>query len=260
MATKVAAAGMDTDKGGAKGDVGENRTAWRFLPIALVVAGLTFGYAMGWQHYLSLHYLATSREALKALVAANPVLAPLVFALLYVLIVTLSVPAAAVLTVFAGFLFGWPTGVILVVFSSTTGATLLFLAARTAFADVLRPRLGARAARLAEGFERDAFGYLLVLRLAPMLPFFIVNIAPAFFKVRLKTYVGATILGILPGTFAYTWLGVGMDSVIAAAQRAGRDVSVRDLATPQIMLAFVALALVAAIATVVRRWRGRATA
>ena len=87
-------------------------------------------------------------------------------------------------------------------------------------------------------------------------PFFVVNIAPAFFGVPLRTYVIATFFGILPGTFAYSWLGQGVDSVLLAAADAGREVSVGDLVTPEITIAFVALALVAAIPPVLRRLRG----
>ena len=203
-----------------------------------MVAGLAVGYATGWQHYLSLHYLAASREALKVLVADNPVLAPVVFALLYVLAVALAFPASSVLTIFAGFLFGWPIGV--------RGRGVLRDNGRDAAVSWRRAARSptcwsagsaGRATQLKQGFETDAFGYLLVLRLTPMLPFFIVNIAPAFFNVRLKTFLAATVIGILPGTFAYTWLGVGVDSVIVAAQRAGHDVSMPDLVTPQITLA-----------------------
>ncbi len=236
----------------------QKRPSWRFLPIAVVLAGLAFGYAMGWQNYLSLDYLSASRASLKAMVADHPVLAPLVFALVYVAAVAFSFPAATVLTVIAGFLFGWLAGGAIVSVSATLGATLLYVAARTALSDVLKERLGGRAAKMTQGFEEDAFGYLLALRLAPFFPFFAVNIAPAFFDVRLKTFVAATFLGILPATFAYTWLGVGLDSVVKAAQEAGHDVAWSDVVTPQITLAFLALAVVAALPTVVRRWRGRA--
>ena len=94
-----------------------------------------------------------------------------------------------------------------------------------------------------------------MLRLAPVFPFFIINIAPAFFDIRLRTYVAATFLGIIPGTFAYTWLGQGLDSVIVAA--AGREISISDLVTPEITIAFLGLAIVAAIPTIVRKFRAR---
>ncbi|GAB4352615.1 MAG: TVP38/TMEM64 family protein [Oricola sp.] len=229
----------------------------RFAPIAVIAAGLAFAYLMGWQRYLSLGFLAGSREMLLGFVDANYALSVAGFAAVYVLAVAFSVPAASILTIFGGFLFGWLVGGLVVAFAATLGATIVFIAARSAFGDVLRGRVGARVRRLAEGFEEDAFSYLLVLRLAPVFPFFVMNIAPALFHVPLRTYVAATFLGILPGTFAYAWLGEGVDSVLAAARAAGAEVRASDLVTPQITVAFVALAVVAAIPPVLKRLRAR---
>lgn len=231
----------------------------RFLPLAAVLAGLAVGYAMGLHHYLSLDFLARSREMLTSYVAANYAMSLAGFFVVYVLAVAFSFPAASILTIFGGFLFGWLTAGITVAFAATAGATLLFLAARSAFGDFLKERVGGLAARLADGFREDAFGYLLVLRLAPFFPFFAVNIAPALFGVKLRTYVAATFIGILPGCFAYAWLGQGLESVLIAAANAGTSLSVKDLVTPQITIAFAALACVALIPTLIRKWRGRAT-
>ena len=235
------------------------RKAWRFAPLAVILAGLALAYAMGWQDYFSLEFLGESRLALKRLVAANPVLAPAAFVILYAVAVAFSFPAASILTIFSGFLFGWLAGGVYAVIAATFGATALFLAARSAFGGFLRDKVGGFAARLADGFERDAFGYLLVLRLAPFIPFLVVNIAPALFDVRLRTFFLATLIGIIPGAFAYAWLGQGVDSVLIAARSAGRDVGVSDLVTPEITAAFVVLALVAALSLIVRRvWGSRA--
>lgn len=230
---------------------------WRYLPFLVVLAGLAFGYAMGWHRFLSLGYLSESSGALLAMVADYPVAAPLLFFVVYVLATAFSFPAASVLTIFAGFLFGWLQGGLLVAFAATLGATFLFLAARSAFGDALRRRVSGPAARLADGFEENAFGYLLVLRLAPVFPFFVINIVPALFKVPLRSYVAATFIGILPGTFAYAWLGQGVGSVLDAARAAGEEPSVANLVTPEITLAFVFLAVAAAIPTIVRTVRGR---
>lgn len=142
------------------------------------------------------------------------------------------------------------------VVAATAGATALFLAARTALGDVLKRRMSGRAARLARGFEEGAFGYLLILRLAPVFPFWVVNIAPAFFHVRLKTYVTATALGIAPATFAYAYLGHGLESVLVSAAAAGREPGIADLVTPELTIALAALAAVAAIPIIVRKLRG----
>lgn len=236
-----------------RGNAGHLNTHWRLMPLAVIIGGLLLGYAMGWHHYLTLAFLAESRSALKSLVADNPVLAPLGFVTFYTLAVAFSFPAASILTIFGGFLFGWLFGGMLAILGATAGATAIFLAARTVCADFVRKRICGRADKLSEGFEKNAFGYLLALRIAPFIPFFMVNIAPALFHVRLSTYVAATFIGIMPGAFAYAWLGQGSDSVLLAARNAGEQVTVGDLVTPQITIAFIALALVAILATIVKR-------
>jgi uncharacterized membrane protein YdjX (TVP38/TMEM64 family) len=233
-------------------------SALRFLPVVIIAAGLGLGYAMGWQRFFTLEFLGESRQALAAFVSANPVLSRLGFFAVYATAVAFSFPAASVLTIFGGFLFGWLQGALLVALAATLGATGLFLAARSAFGDVLRSKVGGVAKAMAEGFERDAFSYLLVLRLAPVFPFFIVNIVPALFKVPLKTYVAATLLGILPGTFAYAFLGQGVGSALDSAAQAGEQLSVGDLVTPQLIGAFFALGAVALIPVLIKRLRKRA--
>ena len=227
----------------------------RFAPIALVVAGLGGAYALGLDRYLSLDYLAQARGSLLATVEENLLVSSLAFVVLYAAAVAVSFPAASILTVFSGFLFGWVLGGALTAVAATIGATALFLAASTAFGTTLRQKAGPRIRKLAEGFEENAFSYLLALRLAPIFPFFVINIAPALFGVPLRTYVTATFLGILPGTFAYAYLGQGLDSVLAAAAETGGEVSLSSLVTPQILIAFLALGAVALIPTLVKKLR-----
>lgn len=250
----------DRDSPVADASAGKGRAWVRFLPIAVIVAGLAVGYATGLHEYLTLEALGERREDLKAFVGENIVTASLIFVAGYAVAVAFSFPAASVLTVLSGFLFGWALGGVLTAVAATTGATALFLAARSAFGSVLREKAGPFANRLADGFRENAFGYLLAVRLAPFFPFFIINVVPALFNVPLRTYVAATFLGILPGTFAYAFLGEGLDSVIASAAAAGRDASLADLATPQITIAFAALALVALIPAAVKKWRQRKSA
>lgn len=235
------------------GDGGAGSGIWRFAPVALIVAGLAAGYAFGLQDYLTLEFLAEQRDSLNAVVEKHYALSLAAFIVVYILAVAFSFPAASVLTIFGGFLFGWAVGGAAVAVSATIGASLLFLATRSAFGGFLRARVGGFVQRLADGFRTNAFGYLLVIRLAPIFPFFVVNIAAALFDISLGHFVAATFVGILPGTFAYAYLGQGVDSVLAAAQEAGQTASLADLVTPDITLAFLALAVVAAIPTIVSR-------
>ncbi|MEI9804678.1 MAG: VTT domain-containing protein [Pseudolabrys sp.] len=152
---------------------------------------------------------------------------------------------------------------------ATIGATLIFLVARTALGEPLLRRAGPRACHLAQGFCKDAFSYLLFLRLVPAFPFFLVNLVPAFAGVRLLPFMAATALGIIPATFVYALAGTGLDSAITvqkesyeACLAAGHadchlTFDARDVLTPQLLGALVALALLALIPVVVRRLRSR---
>jgi uncharacterized membrane protein YdjX (TVP38/TMEM64 family) len=224
----------------------------RVVPLALLAAGLAIAYGLGLHRYVTLGWLADQREVLLDMVARYPLRAVSLFFLIYVTVVALSVPAASVLTIFAGFLFGWLAGGIIVVLAATAGSCLLFAGARTVFGDLLRRRAGPFLNRFAAGFSRNAFSYLLVLRLVPVFPFFIVNIAPAFFGVSLRTFALATVTGIIPGTFVYAWLGCGFEQAIGDAAEKGRPLLPSDFLTPELTVAFLGLALIAALPLLVQ--------
>ena len=188
----------------------------RLLPLAILAAGFALFFALGLEHQISLASLKAHREALEAWVAAHPVLTALVFAGLYTAIVAFSVPVAAPMTLAGGFLFGVWEGGALVVAAATLGATIIFLATKTALAGPIRARMGPRIRAMEEGFEKNEFNYLLVLRLVPVFPFFLVNIAAGLLGMRLWTYVVATFIGIIPGTFVYAGLGNGLGAVFDA--------------------------------------------
>ncbi len=255
----AAATSRERTKDGAM-TAGRSKSIWRFVPLAILVGGLAIGYALGWHEYLSLGELAARKDQLQAYASSYGILAPFLFGLLYMVATAFAFPAAGALTVFGGFLFGWALAGIVVAVSATIGATLIFLAARSALGDALRSRVKGRAEALSKGFEDNAFGYLLVLRMTPVLPFFVVNVAPALFKVSLGTYVATTFLGILPGTFVLAYLGAGVDSVLTAAKAAGRTPTLGDIVTTQITLALVGLALLAISAMLVKAYWTRRTA
>jgi len=227
----------------------------RFLPLLLIVGTLAIGYGLGWHRYLTLEQLTSSRQMLKDIAEQQFFAAIALYILAYGLAVTVSFPATWLLTVLGGFVFGSVIGMAAASIAATMGATAVFSATRTAFGDFLRKKVSGTAARLADGFERDAFGFLLALRLVPVIPFFVLNIAPALFRVGTGTFVAATFLGILPGTLVYAYLGQSLDGVVLAAQRAGRDLTVQDIVTPEIAIAFAALAALAFVPVLVRKLR-----
>ncbi len=177
---------------------------------AIVVAAWHFGLgdALSWAG------LARHQARLLALVAAHPVVAPLVYAALYAIWVALSIPEAALVTVAGGLLFGTILGGTMAVLGATAGAVLLFLVARSAFGETVRRRAGAFLDRLRPKLHRDGFSYLLALRLVPA-PFWLVNLAAALSGMRLLPYTAATLIGIIPATFVLAWIGAGVAGVLA---------------------------------------------
>ncbi|HYD32303.1 MAG TPA: TVP38/TMEM64 family protein [Azospirillaceae bacterium] len=226
--------------------------AWRrFLPLALLAAGLAAFFALGLQDALSLSSLARHREALLAFVAANEALAVAGYIVAYALAVAFSVPGATVLTLTGGFLFGTAFGTVWAVIGATSGAVAVFLAARTALGDGWRQRAAPWLQRFEEGFRRDAFNYMLVLRLVPLFPFWLVNLVPALLGVPLRAYTLATLIGIIPGGFVYASVGNGLGTVLAA----GRTPDLSMIATPEVLLPLLGLAALALVPVVWRRFR-----
>ena len=133
----------------------------------------------------------------------------LAFVALYAAAVALSLPGGAVLTMAGGFLFGWLLGGIASILAATIGASIVFLIARSALGEFLAARAGPWLSRFRQGFQDDAFSYLLFLRLVPIFPFWLVNLAPGLLGVGFATYVATTFLGIIPGTFAFALAGSG---------------------------------------------------
>ncbi len=228
------------------GDKRRNFSLKRWAPIAVIATALATAYALGLHEYISLQALGDKREALQSIVANNILLAALTYMAIYIVAVALSFPGASFLTIASGFSFGWLLGGALTAISATIGASLIFLAARTSFGDLLQQKAGNRIQKLRQGFQADSFNYLLFLRLAPIFPFWLINLAPALFGMRLGPYVLATSIGILPGTFAYAYFGQGISSAI---EMEGSIVS------PELAIGLGALGLVALLPIVLKRIR-----
>jgi uncharacterized membrane protein YdjX (TVP38/TMEM64 family) len=248
---------------------GQTMSYKRLLPLAviLILAGVVF--AMGWHRALSLETLVSHRSAISAFVDRHSTIAVAAFIALYIAAVAMSLPGATVLTICGGIVFGTLIAGAAVVVGATIGATILFLIARTAFGEFLTRRAGPWMTKLTDGFRHDAFNYLLFLRLVPVFPFWLVNLAPAVFGVGLRTFVTATAIGVIPGTFAYASIGAGLDSVIAAQEvaynacmAAGRgdcklDFDFKAALTPELFAAFAALGVIALVPVAVKRLRAR---
>jgi uncharacterized membrane protein YdjX (TVP38/TMEM64 family) len=173
--------------------------------------------------------------------------------LLYTAAVAFSVPGGLALSLACGFLFGVVLAPIMIVFAATAGATILFIIAKTALGDPLRAKAGPWLMRMEVGFQDNALSYLLVLRLIPLFPFFVVNLVPAFLGVPLWIYVVGTFVGIIPGTIVFTTVGAGLGSVFDR----GQTCSTSGLLTPEIIAGLVGLAILAALPVLYKRFKDR---
>ena len=219
----------------------------RLIPFALLVlAGIAF-VAAGGRHYLTFAALSENRDRLCSLVQHWGFVAALVYIALYATLVALSVPGGAVLTIAGGFLFGTWLGAACAMIGATAGATGIFLAARAGFGG-LAQRAGPVVGKLEAGFRADAFNYLLVLRLVPIFPFWLVNLVPALVGVKLPTFALATFLGIIPGSFIYASIGNGLGSLVEEPDSG-------ILLRPSILLPVVGLAALALVPVVYKHWR-----
>jgi len=216
----------------------------RLAPLVIIVAITAFALAMGWHRELSLSALLERRAAIEGFVALHWIEALAAYTLLYVAVTALSLPAASFLTIFGGLIFGALTAAVATLIGATVGATIIFLIAKSALGGWLVRRAGARVEKVAAGFRADAFNYLLFLRLVPFFPFWLVNLVPALLGVRLRTFVVATALGMIPGTLAYAFFGAGLDSAIKAQN-----------ATVKLFAGLIALGLLSLVPVVVRRYK-----
>src|SRR6266436_7809931 len=227
-------------------------SARRLVPLGLLVAAWVAFMLAGGYHYLTFTALAENRDWLCSLVQRWGVAAVFLYIAVYGMLVALSVPGAAVLTIAGGFLFGTWLGAACAVIGATLGATAIFLAARAGLGG-LAQRAGPLVGKLEAGFRADAFNYLLVLRLVPIFPFWLVNLAPALVGVRLRSYMLATFLGIIPGTFVYASLGSGLGEIV-------QEPDLGIVFHPSVLLPVIGLAVLALIPVAYKHWRGKRTA
>jgi uncharacterized membrane protein YdjX (TVP38/TMEM64 family) len=225
------------------------RSLRRVWPILALAAGAGLFYLLRLDRWLSVETLRAHRADLSAWAEANGLWALAVFGALYTAMVALSLPGGGVMTLAGGFLFGTLLATVIVVIAATLGATLLFLAARTALAAPLRARAGPWLRALEAGFGENALSYLLVLRLVPVFPFWLVNLAPAFLHIPLPTYVVGTFFGIIPATLVYAWIGSGLGHVLDQ----GGEPSLRIIFSPDVLGPILGLAVLALVPVAYKR-------
>lgn len=223
------------------------------LPILVLVGGLVTFFLLGGAEYLAFETFRDNRGLLLDFVERNGFVAVLAYMAVYAVAIALSLPGGAVLTLTGGFLFGVLGGGAITVVGATIGATALFLAARMGLGEPLRARAGPAVKKIEAEFQENAWSYLLFLRLVPLFPFWMVNLALAFLGVELKVFVITTMIGIIPGTFVYASLGNGLGVILD--QGGSPDLGI--IFQPEILLPLVGLSVLALIPVVYKRFKAR---
>jgi uncharacterized membrane protein YdjX (TVP38/TMEM64 family) len=225
-----------------------NHASWGKLVIAVIfAAALAAFFFFDLKQYLTLETLKTHRDDLLHYTEQHFARAVAIFSALYLLQTTFSLPGGAILTLTGGFLFGSFLGTLIVIIPATLGATLAFLGARYLLRDWVERRFGDRLRTLQEGFAKDAFSYLLTLRLIPIFPFFLVNLLSGLSRMRLGTYILATAVGIIPGSFVFANAGRQLGSIN----------SIGEIASPSVLGALCLLGLFAVAPVLYRKLKLR---
>jgi uncharacterized membrane protein YdjX (TVP38/TMEM64 family) len=227
-----------------------SKLSWqRLVPLIVLAIGLGTAYYMDLHHFLTFETLKQNRADILAWKTQNYMMSTFVYVIAYAIATAISIPGAIWMTIAGGFMFGTLKGGVLVVVGATIGASVVFLAARYAFADFFHAKCGAMIHKMEAGFKENAFSYLLVLRLVPLFPFWLVNLVPAFLGVTTRTFVTSTFIGIIPGTFVLASIGNGLGHIIDKGGMPNLSV----IWSPEILFPLLGLALLALIPVVYRK-------
>ncbi|MEM7724164.1 MAG: TVP38/TMEM64 family protein [Pseudomonadota bacterium] len=236
-------------------ETGQKSTLARYVPIALIAVGAAAG-AYFLRDYLSFEALAQNREALIAFRDANYIATVAAFIFAYMVIVAFSLPGATIATLTGGFLFATFPGALFNITGATIGATLIFLAAQTSFGAKLGAKLeGSEGVvkKIKDGIDENQWSMLFLMRLLPVVPFFMANLIPSILEVPLRRFVISTFFGIMPGAIVYTSVGAGLGEVFAR----GETPNLGIIFEPQILLPILGLSALALLPIVIKAVRGK---
>lgn len=231
----------------------KNRAFLRFLPLVILLVLLLLSVYFKFYTYLSFESLKHYHHQLLDWKNSHFLLASIAFVVTYIISVAISIPGSLFLSITAGFLFGLFLGTAYVVLSATIGAILLFLSVKFALLSYLEKKAGHYAQKMEKGFQENAFSYLMVLRLIPLFPFWVVNIVPALLGVNLRTFATTTFLGIIPGAFVYVWIGTGLNAIFETNQNPNLHI----IFSPSIFLPLLALAFLSLIPVMYKKLHGK---
>jgi len=219
----------------------------KFIPILIIITVMILFYALGVNELISWEVFKAHRESIKEFIAEHSIYSALIFMVIYAVLVALSVPIGFLLSMIGGFLFPQPLSILYVLIGATTGASILFLSAKTALKDFFQKKVSKFFASMKEGFRKNSVTYLLLLRVLPLFPFWLVNIAPAFFNISLRTYIWTTFVGIIPGVFVFTQAGRGIDMIFEGEGK----IAFWDLLNTEMIIAMIGMIILAFIPMIV---------
>ena len=228
----------------------------RFVPLMVLIVVVIAVFASGIGRYLNLEAVQTHEAALRGFVGDNLVLALLAFMAVYALATAISFPGAVVLTLAGGYLFGTWTGGAATVIGATIGAIMVFYVVQTSLGAALRAKAeadGGTLKKVIDGVGQGAFGYILTLRLIPLAPFWLVNVAAALAHAPLRAYALATFIGIMPATFIYSGVGAGIGALVERGETPDLGV----IFEPKVLLPLVALGLLSLGTTLYQRRKSK---
>ena len=211
--------------------------------IALLVV-LFFYFDLG--QFLTLAALKANRDLLAAFYAEHRLATVLLFMAIYILQTALSLPGAAILSLAAGAIFGAIMGTVYANLAATIGATLAFLATRFLLHDLVQRKFGDRLKKLNHELETRGLNYLLFLRLVPIFPFFLINLAAGLTRLPLRTFIIGTMIGIIPGGFVYCNAGASLATIS----------TLREVASPRVLGSFALLGLFALLPVIYSKKKG----
>ncbi len=203
-----------------------------------LVCGIIVFYFLELNELLSLDIFLNNYFKFKEFITVNPFSSYFIYILIYILVVSFSIPIASFLTICGGALFGW-YALSIIPFAATFGSIIVFIAAKTVFYEFFKNKTSSFYKTLENGFKKNDVVYLLSLRLIPLVPFWVANVIPAFFNMKLNLYILATFFGILPGTFIYIWFSIGLEQILIEGYKP--DFSIYN--HPAILGSFTALGI-----------------
>ncbi len=211
----------------------KNKLAKRIIIVFVVIGLIAIFKIFNLGDYLSLSYIKESKEKFEILYKERRVVVIAAYIGIYILVTSLSLPGAAVMTLAGGALFGLLTGTIIVSFASTIGATLACFVSRFILRDWIQGKFSDRLKTVNEGIEKEGAFYLFTLRLIPIFPFWLINLVMGLTNMPLRTFYLVSQIGMLPGTIVY----------VNAGKELAKIKSLSGVLSPRLIMSFVLLGL-----------------